>query len=72
MCHGVDVEEEVMPNEEDLVDAQVSWDVGKALGLHVSNERTMFEALSKVYEVQDFVLPRKKDRPIKNKGRSKD
>ena len=68
MCHGVDVEEEVMLNEEDLVDAKVTWDVGKALGLQVSNERAMFEALSKVHEVQNFVLPRTRGRPRKNKG----
>ena len=41
-------EEEGMLNEEDLVEAKVSWDVGEALGLRVSNKRAMIVALSKV------------------------
>ena len=59
----------MVPNDEDLMEAQVSWDLGKVLGLQVSNERAMVGALAaKVQECQDFVLPRRRDRPRKNKG----
>ena len=61
--------EDMVSNDEDLMEAQVSWDLGKVLGLQVSNERAMVSALAaKVQECQDFVLPRRRDRPRKNKG----
>ena len=50
----------VIPFEEDLMEARISWDVGKILGLKVSNEKTMVTSLSKVHECQDFVFPKKK------------
>ena len=65
-----DNNEEVMPDGEDLVEARITWDVGKFLGLKVSNEEAMIDALSKVDECQDFVLPRKRGRPKKNKSRN--
>ena len=33
MCQGEDIEEEVVPNEEDLMETQVIWDLGKTFGL---------------------------------------
>ena len=54
--------------EEDLVEAQNSWIVGKALGFKVSNEKAMIDALSKVKECQDFSLPRRRGYPRKNRG----
>ena len=56
-----------MPNEKDLVEAQVSWDLGKDLGLQVSDEKAMVAALSEIPEVQDFVLLRRRGRPKKKK-----
>ena len=41
-----------------IVEAQLAWDIGKVLGLQVSNEKAMIDAISKVREVQDFALPR--------------
>ena len=64
--------QDVMPKEEDLVEAQITWDLGKIMGLQESNENTMIDALSKVQEVQDFVLPRRRGRPRKNTSRSKE
>ena len=64
------VEEEAL-NEDDLVETQVSWGLGKELGLKVGNEKAMIHALSKVREMQDFVLPRKRGRPRKKKGTDK-
>ena len=64
-----DVNEDVILDEEDLVEARVSWDVGKVLGLKVSNDKAMIDTLAKVKECQDFVLPRKRGRPRKNKDR---
>ena len=60
-----------MPCEEDLVEVRVTWDIGKTLGLSVSNEKAMFDALAKVQECQDFVIPRRRGRPRKNKDRTK-
>ena len=57
--------------EEELVEAQITWDIGKMLGCKVSNEMAMITALTKVSECQDFVIPRKRGRPRKNKGSSK-
>ena len=38
----------MVPFEEDLVEARVSWDLGKAMGLKVSNDKAMVAALAKV------------------------
>ena len=57
--------------EEDLVEAQVSWDIGTTLGLKVSNEKAMFAALAKVQGFQYFVIPRRRGHPRKNKDRTK-
>ena len=43
-----DDNEVVVPFEEDLVEARVSWDLGKAMGLKVSNDKAMVAALAKV------------------------
>ena len=40
--------EGVVLDEDDLVEAQIMWDLDKELGLQVSNERAMLKALSKV------------------------
>ena len=64
--------ESVVSCEEDLVEARITWDIGKTLGCKVSNEKAMICALAKLPEYQDFVLPRKRSRPRKNKCRSKD
>ena len=56
-----------MPNEEDLVEAKIAWEVGKTLEYEVSNKEAMICALAKLPENQDFVLPRKRGRPRKNK-----
>ena len=64
-----DVNEDVILDEEDLVEAWVSWKVGKVLELKISNDKAMIDALAKVKECQDFVLPRKRGRPRKNKDR---
>ena len=58
------------PCEEDLVEARISWDIGKSLGCKVSNEKAMICALAKVLDIQ--VLPRKRGRSRKNKDRSID
>ena len=60
--------EVVVPDEVDLVDAQISWDIGKILGLQVSNEKAMIAALAKVQECQDFILLRKRDAPGRTKA----
>ena len=52
----------MLPFKEELVEAQNSWIVGKVLGLKVSNEMTMIEAISKIKDCQDFVLPRRRGR----------
>ena len=64
--------EGAVPCEEDLVEARISWDIGKTLGCKVSDEKAMICALAKVSDCQDFVLPRKRGRPRKRRGRSKD
>ena len=58
----------MLPFEEDLVEAQNMWNIGKTLGLKVNNERAMIEALSKIRECQDFSRPRRRGRPKKTKG----
>ena len=58
----------VLPFEEELVEAQNVWNIGKALGISVSNELAAIEAISKVKECQDFFLPRRRGRGKKNKG----
>ena len=55
--------EVVVLYEEDLVVAQVSWDLRKVLGLQVSNEKAMIVTLAKVQECQDFVLPGRRGHP---------
>ena len=57
----------VLPFEEELVEAQKSWNIGKDLGLKVSNEVAMVDALAKIKECQDFSLPRKRGRQRKKK-----
>ena len=52
----------MLPFDEELVEAQNMWNIGKALGLKDSNELAMVEALSKVKEFQDFSLPQKRSR----------
>ena len=64
-CDAIEV---VLPFDEELVEAQNTWNVGKALGLKLSNELAMVEALSKVRECQDFSMPTRRRRPKKNKG----
>ena len=64
--------EVVTPWEENLIKARVSWDLGKVLGLRVSNEIAMIEALAKVPKCQDFVMPRRKGHPRMKKGDSKE
>ena len=61
-----------LPFDEELVEAQNTWDVGKVLGFKVSNELAMVEALSKVSECQDFSLPTRRRHPRRYKGSSKD
>ena len=56
--HEVNITGETMPNEEDLVEAQIAWDIGKVLGLRVSNEKVMIDAISKVREFR--ILPYRK------------
>ena len=58
----------MVPFEEDLVEAQISWDIGKALEFKVSNENAMIDALFKVKNCQHFSLLRRKGCPRKNKG----
>ena len=57
--------------DEEVMETKISWDVGKTLGLPVSNEGAMIAALAKVQEIQDFTLLRKRGRPRKNKSKSK-
>ena len=57
-----------MPSEEDLVEARIAWEVGKTLGCKVSNDEAMIRALANLPEHQDFILPRKRGRPRKNKS----
>ena len=58
---------DVVPNEKDLVETQITWHVGKTLGLQVSDDRAMIVVLAKVRELQDFVLSKKRGRPKKKK-----
>ena len=53
------------PWEENLIEAQITWDIGKTLGCKVSNEMAMINALARVPEGQDFVIPRKRGCPKK-------
>ena len=53
------------------METQITLDVGKTLGLQVSDDSAMLATLAKVRELQDFVLPKKRGRTKKNKGCSK-
>ena len=55
-------DEDAIQIDEELVEAQITWDLGMMLGLRASNEEAVRAALSKVHEVQDFVIPRKRGR----------
>ena len=66
-----DIETEVLW-EERLVEARVSWDLAKTLGLSVSNEKAMVAAIAKVQDCQDFILPRRRGHPRKAKNRNRD
>ena len=57
-----------MPNDENLVEARVTWDLGKTLGLKGSNEKSIIDALAKIQECQDYILPKKRGRPRKVKA----
>ena len=52
----------VLPFGEELVEAQHTWNIAKAMGLKVSNELEVIDYLSKIKEHQDFTLPRKRGR----------
>ena len=65
------VNEVKVPCEEDLVEAQITWEIRKVLGCTVSNEKAVIEALTKIPECQDFIMPRKRGQLKKNKGQSK-
>ena len=45
---------------------------GEVFGFEVSNEKAMVAAIAKVKDCQDFVLPRRRGRPKKKKGRVED
>ena len=60
-----------IPDEEDLVEAQVTWEIEKEMGLRVSDEGAMLKSLSKVKEAQDFYVTRKRGRPQKISGLDK-
>ena len=51
-----------MPDEDDLVEAHITWDIGKTLGLQAINEKAVADALAKIQDCQDFVLPRRRGR----------
>ena len=53
------------------MEAKVTRDIGKTMGCQVNNEEAMIKALAKVHDCQNFVLLRKRGRPRKNKGKSK-
>ena len=42
------VHEFEVPDEEGLVEAQITWEIGKALGCLASNEKAVIEAIAKV------------------------
>ena len=58
----------VLPLEEELMEAQNTWNIGATLGVTTSNEIAMLDALSKIRECQDFSLPKRRRRTRKNKG----
>ena len=60
-----------IPDEEDLIKAQVTWGIGKEMGLRVNDEGAMLKALSKVKEVQDFNVTRKRGRPKKQSSQTR-
>ena len=66
VMHIEGIEDEVLC-EKDLVEAQVSWDIGETLGLKVNNKKVMIEVLAKVQDCQDFVIPRRRGPPKKGK-----
>ena len=53
-----DNEEEVL-GEEDLVEAQITWDIGETFGFKVSNKKAMIVTLAKVHECQDWFYQEK-------------
>ena len=53
--------ESVVLCEEDLLEARITWDIGKILGCKVSNEKAIIYALAKLPEYQD--CPTKKKGP---------
>ena len=59
------------PRDEDPMEAPTTWEVGKLLGCSANNEKAVIEALAKIPECQDFIMPRKRGRPKKNKGKTK-
>ena len=60
----------VLPFEEETVEAQKTWIMGKVMGFKMSNELVMIKALFKIKECQDFSLSRKRGCPSKKKGGS--
>lgn len=54
--------------EESLVEARLTWDLRKTLGLKTSNELAVIEALAKGSKCLNFVIMRKWRRPRKKKG----
>ena len=61
-------QEAAIPDEDDLVEAQITWDLGREFGFRVNDEKAMIEALSKVKVVQDYSVTRKRGRPKKQRG----
>ena len=41
-------DEAAMPDEDDVVEAQITWDIGKTLGLQAINEKAVVDALAKI------------------------
>ena len=56
----------VLPIEENLMEAQITRDVGACLGITTSNEGAVLLALSKIRECQDFALPKRRRRSRKS------
>ena len=68
LAEHIDEIEEDLTDGENLVEARVTWDLGKALGLRGSNEKSIIDALAKMHDCQDLVLPRRRGRPRKVKA----
>ena len=60
----------MLPFEEELVEAQNTWNIGKTLGIKVSNEVVVVDYLSKIKKCQDFTFSQKRGCRRKNKGGS--